>query len=89
MDTHDGRIARNLRQSGADALAACRATRDPFAGGVGRRYYEHDTVAGSLGRRDAPIENSPIAQQLVLLGATKALPATAGDNDRPHRFSVV
>ena len=89
MDTHDGRIVRHHRQSSADALAARRATCDrPFAGGVGRRNYDHNTGARSLSGAHAPIQHPSITEPFVLLGATEALPIPTRDNDRPYRFTV-
>lgn len=89
MNTHDRGLGRHLRQTGTNAVAACRATCDsPLAGGVGRRHDDDNTVARAGRCSYTPIEHSSIAKAFVLLRATEALPGATRYNDRPHRFAT-
>ena len=89
MNAHNRRVARQHCQSGANTLAARRATRDcPLADGVVSRQHHHDSIGGSSGSGDAPIEYPSITELLELLGPAKALATSARDNNRPHLFGV-
>lgn len=87
MNAHDRRLGGNLRQTSTNTVAARHTTSDRvLATGVGGRHDNDDSVTRGSRRRDAPIENASVAQRFVLLGATKALSGSTGNNDRPHRF---
>lgn len=89
MNTNDRGFGRHLRQTGTNAVAACRATCDsPLAGGVGRRHDDDNTVAAAGRGCHTPIKHSSIAKPFVLFRATETVPGAARDNDRPHLFAT-